>query len=258
MTEAWATWTASLPRASSRSERTAMTSLYSMRSPVSVQLRGPFLFELPQLRLVRLQLHAGAVPDLFVMDPCARGLHPHPPFGVLDRAPQALAFLRELLQFQADAMVPLLFGQQLARPRLRDAREGRVESRHPGICTPPPAEDEEGRRESDQATRDVRSHDVAEACRLVHAKGIQEERPEHGDRDREDDAQGEAVQPVVLAVQLPFSRMKGVDEEVSRQEEQEHAGPDHTRRRGGGGEASVRQRPAPPAPGKSNMLPGGG
>src|SRR5207249_10174553 len=106
MTEAWATWTASLPRDSSRSERTAMTSLYSMRSPVSVQLRGPFLFELPQLRLDRLQLHAGAVPDLFVMGPSARGLHPHPPFGVLDRAPQALPFLRELLQFQADAMVP--------------------------------------------------------------------------------------------------------------------------------------------------------
>src|SRR5437899_1072544 len=135
---------------------------------------GPFLFELLQLRLDRLQLHARAVPDLLIMGPCARGLHPHPPFGVFDRAPQALAFLRELLQFQADAMVPLLFGQQLARPRFRDAREGRVESRHPGICTPPPAKDEEARRQSDQAARDVRSHDVAEARRLVHAEGAQE------------------------------------------------------------------------------------
>src|SRR5207247_10480664 len=125
MTEAWATWTASLPRDSSRSERTAMTSSYSMRSPVSVQLRGPFLFELPQLRLDRLQLHAGAVPDLFVMGPSARGLHPHPPFGVLDRAPQALPLLRELLPFQADALVTLLSCQQLARPRLRPARDGR-------------------------------------------------------------------------------------------------------------------------------------
>src|SRR5438034_818276 len=132
MTEAWATWTASLPRDSSRSERTAMTSLYSMRSPVSVQLRGPFLFELPQLRLDRLQLHAGAVPDLFVMSPCARGLHPHPPFGVLDRAPQALPFLRELLQLQADAMVPLLFGQQLARPRFREEHEGPDHTRRRG------------------------------------------------------------------------------------------------------------------------------
>src|SRR6184192_3508744 len=246
MTEAWATWTASLPRDSSRSERTAMTSLYSMTSPVStaprpVPLRAPSASPRPP------SAPRGSGPGPLRNGSVRRGLHPHPPFGVLDRAPQALPFLRELLQFQADAMVPLLFGQQLARPRLRDAREGRVESRHPGICTPPPAEDEEGRRESDQATRDVRSHDVAEACRLVHAKGIQEERPEHGDRDREDDAQGEAVQPVVLAVQLPFPRIEGVDEQVSRQEEQEHEGPDHTRRRGDGAEDIVRQRTTPPA-----------
>src|SRR2546422_1003323 len=157
MTEAWATWTASLPRDSSRSERTAMTSLYSMTSPVSTAPRPV----------------------------------PLPP--------------------------------------------------------PPPAEDEEGRREADQAPRDVRSHDVAEARRLVHAERVQEERPEHGDRDREHDAQGEAVQPVVLAVQLPFPRIEGVDEQVPRQEEQEHEGPDHTRRRGDGAEDIVRQRAAPPA-----------
>src|SRR5438876_1384439 len=122
MTEAWATWTASLPRDSSRSERTAMTSLYSMRSPVSVQLRGPFLFELPQLRLDRLQLHAGAVPDLFVMGPPPPDCHPHRRSAFLIAGPRLSPFSAGPRRFQRTRWARRPFGRRPAGPRPRDPR----------------------------------------------------------------------------------------------------------------------------------------
>src|SRR5207249_9395855 len=131
----------------------------------------PFLFELLQLRLDRLEFHARAVSDLFVMRTGAGRLHPHPTFRVLDRAAQALPFLRELLELQPDAMVPFLLRQQFAGPGFRDSREGRMHLRHPGVGAAPPAEGEEGEREADQAARDVRPDDVAEARALVDAEG---------------------------------------------------------------------------------------
>src|SRR5437660_1630380 len=208
----------------------------------SVQLRRPFLFELLQLRLDRLEFHPGAVSDLFVMRTGTGRLHPHSTFRVLDRPAQALPLLRQLLELQPDAMVPLLLRQEFAGPRFRDPREGRMHLRHPRVRAAPPAEREEGEREADQSARDVRRDNVAEIGRLVDAEGVQEERPEDGHRDREDEAEREAVQTVVLPVQLPLAGIQGVDEEVSGEEEEEDEGPDHARRRGDGAEDIVRQR----------------
>ena len=169
-------------------------------------------------------------------------LHPHSTFRVLDRPAQALPLLRQLLELQPDAMVPLLFRQEFAGPGFRDPREGRMHLRHPRVRAAPPAEGEEGEREADQSARDVRRDNVAEIGRLVDAEGVQEERPEDGHRDREDEAEREPVQTVVLPVQLPLAGIQGVDEEVSGEEEEEDEGPDHARRRGDGAEDIVRQR----------------
>src|SRR5687767_10048884 len=106
MTAAWATWTASLPFDSSRSERTAITSLYSIRPAPSVQLRGALLLERFELRLDALQLDPGAVPQVLVVGAGLRGLHLHPALRVLDRPPQGLPLRRELLELESGPVVP--------------------------------------------------------------------------------------------------------------------------------------------------------
>ena len=98
---------------------------------------------------------------------------------------------------------------------------------HPGVRAPPPAEDEEEDAEADEPFRDLRRLDVARDPARLDAEGVEEEAPEHGDRDGQDDAQGEAVQGVVLPVELPAPRVQDVHEEEAGQDEDEDQGGDH-------------------------------
>src|SRR3990170_300723 len=223
MTAAWATCTASFPRDKSRSSRTAMTSLYSML----VELRGALLLEPLQLRLDGLEFRTGLVPPVLVVGAGVRRLEAHASFRVLDRPPDRLPPLREFLEPKSDPMVPLLLREELPRAGLRHACEGRVEARHPGVRPAPPSDCEERRGEAQEATRDVRVVDIASVRLRVHPQGVQEEAPEDRDGDRQDDAEGESVEPVVLPVELPFPRIEGVDEEPAGEEEDQDEGGDH-------------------------------
>src|SRR5256885_218476 len=138
-------------------------------------------------------------------------------------------------------MVPLILRQEFSGPGLGHPRERGMYAGHPRVGAAPPSECEERRGETDQSARDVGPHDVAEARGFVNAERVEEERPEHGHGNGQDDPEGHPVQRVVLAVELPFSRIKGVDEEEPRQEEQEDERPDHAGRRDDCAEDIVRQ-----------------
>ena len=53
----------------------------------SIEFRGPFLFELLQLRVDRPEFRTGLVADALVMGLRVRRLEPHAPLGVFDRPP---------------------------------------------------------------------------------------------------------------------------------------------------------------------------
>jgi len=74
--------------------------------------------------------------------------------------------------------------------------------------------------------------------RGTHPEGVQEEGPEDGPAIESTMPNVRRYKPSYSRSSPPF-RGTGVDEQVSRQEEQEHEGPDHTRRRDDGAEDIV-------------------
>ncbi len=104
-----------------------------------------------------------------------------------------------------------------------------------------PAEGEERGGEADQSAGDVRPDDVPEPGRLVNPERVEEERPEHRDGDGQDDPKREAIQRIVLPIQLAFSGVERIDEQEPGEEEEEHERPNHAGRRDDGAQDIVRQ-----------------
>jgi len=176
--------------------------------PPSVQLRGPLLLRAPSTSPRRTSVPRGTDLAAPRNGSCVRGLHPHPAFGVLDRAPQALSFLRELLQLQADAMVPLLFRRSSPGPGLEPARApgGVGPSRGTPRAT---SESEEGAEKSDQA-RPAMFGPTTNRSQWNSPRGSSGRGPEDGHRDREHDANVRRYKPSYSRSSFPFPRYRAL------------------------------------------------
>src|SRR3972149_2927252 len=188
----------------------------------SVQLRRPLLLQFRQrgvdlpkrlLRLLELPL---------VVRPHRPRVQPRAPLRVLHRPLPPLPLPREVPELRERGPVHVQVpeeGGRLPRRRWRRPRQRGVEPPEGRVRAPPPARDEERDREDAEGRPQVRARDQSDALR--RARRGQEKAGEDEEDDAHHDPERDAVQRVVLPVDLAPPREQEVHERPPGEEEDE-------------------------------------
>ena len=148
-----------------------------------------------------------------------------PPLVVLDPPSELLPLLRELPELREGGLVVLELRRHAVLVRWGHPRKLRMDPPHERVRAPPPAQEEEARRDHGEPRPQVPRVEVAEA-RGLHPEAVESEAVQDHDDDAHDDPQGDAVERVVFPIKLPLTREERVDQRPSGQEEQEDEGED--------------------------------